>query len=262
MQGSKYGCDDNGRVLCVDCYNKHAAVDCARCHLTILLGVKRVRTKGLVFHEECYVCKRCKESLYDRDHYESEGDLLCNECMQPIAQCNYCKEGILPQSKHLRHDSKAWHVDCFTCKACNQSLVDMSFQTFDGNIFCINCYTMKVSRKCSRCFEVIPGKGVQFGFGYFHVSCFTCAECGTKLQELKPYEKNGDAFCGNCIMKLAKRCHGCQGPITSRHTVYKKKNYHLNCFKCTQCNYPIGDKAFYETSLKDVLCEACAGSLN
>ena len=260
LQGSKYGCD-NGRVLCLECYNKHAAEDCARCHVTILLGVKKVRKKGLVFHEECYVCKRCKESLYDRQHYLSEGDLLCDECMQPVAQCSSCKEGILPTVEHLRHESHAWHVKCFVCRSCEKSLVDNGFHEYDGNIVCKDCYTRKVSKKCSKCYQVIAGKGIQFNFGVYHTECFNCTECDISLTDIKPYDKNGDPYCGNCILKLGKRCHACQGPITSRHTIYKKKTYHLDCFKCTQCNYPIGNKPFYETSLKDLLCEACAGRL-
>ncbi len=181
--------------------------------------------------------------------------------MQPIAQCSSCKEGILPTEEYLQHDSKAWHVRCFTCMSCHQSLIDQNFKEFDGGTLCRDCYTNKVSRQCSKCYKAIAGRGVQFGFGVFHLECFACAQCGKSLNGIKPYDKSGVAYCGDCIMKLAKKCHACQAPIVSRHTIYKKRAYHLNCFKCTQCSYPIGNKPFYETSLKDVLCEMCAGKL-
>ena len=188
----------------------------------------------------------------------SEGDLLCEECMQPIAQCSACKEGILATVDHLRHESQAWHVRCFVCMSCKQSLVDKGFNEYNGSVFCQDCYTMKISKKCTKCFKPIAGKGVQYGFSVYHPECFVCSQCGTSLADVKPYDKGGDPFCGNCILKLAKRCNACQGPVTSRHTIYKKKTYHLDCFKCSQCSYPIGNKPFYETSLKDVLCEPCA----
>ena len=88
--------------------------------------------------------------------------------------------------------------------------------------------------------------------------CFWCTDCGKSLRGEKAHDKNGDPYCDFCILKLAKRCVACQGPITARHTLYKKKPYHLDCFMCKKCRQPIGSKSFYETSLGDVLCESCA----
>jgi LIM domain kinase 1 len=74
----------------------------------------------------------------------------------------------------------------------------------------------------------------------------------------KVSEKQGSLYCEECVVKFAKICEGCMRPIVSRHTVYKRKYYHVECFKCTNCGTSIGKQSFYETSLNDLLCEQCA----
>ena len=226
--------------------------------MSLLLGTKTVNKLGLGFHEECFVCKRCQESLYDRKHYLAEGDVLCDKCIQPVAQCCACKEGILPIVNFLTHESRAWHSECFCCISCRRSLIGQGFHDYDGNLMCEDCFLQKVSKKCFKCHKPITGKGIQFNFSVFHSDCWICTDCRKPLSGKKAQEKDGEPYCHACILKFAKKCVSCQGPITSRHTIYKKKPYHLSCFKCTQCGIPIGNKSYYETSLNDLLCEQCA----
>lgn len=259
LQGKTYSqSKSDGRVLCQRCYDRHAAPTCKRCLLTIVLGEVVVIKNDLSFHEKCFVCKRCRESLSDRKFFFSEDDCLCEECMQPAAQCSACKQGILPSVQYMKYKSRAWHADCFCCITCNVSLVGKGFQDYDANVMCQECYAQKVSKKCLVCFEPIIGAGLQYNFSWYHQECFRCNGCGKILSREKVVDKQGQQFCQDCIARTAKRCYACKGPITSRHTIYQGHTYHLNCFKCTECGIAVGNKAFYQTSLMDILCERCA----
>lgn len=254
--GEKYF-HKNDNILCHSCFDRFAD-DCHRCHLPIVIGSKKITKGDLLFHEECFVCKRCRESLHDRKYYFAEDDYLCNECFQPASQCFSCKEGILPIEKHFKYESRTWHIDCFVCISCKETLVRKGFHDYAGSLFCTKCYSQKTSKRCNNCQKPITGKGIQFNFCVYHPECFKCSECRTELRE-KISEKQGHLYCQTCSLKFAKICKSCQKPISSRHMVHDGNVYHSQCFKCTQCGYPIGNQTFYETSLKDVLCEPCAG---
>lgn len=264
MQGKKYTeRRDDSSFVCQSCFDK-TATDCRRCLLPIVIGQAIVTKQGIDFHKDCFNCKRCKENLYERKYYFAEGDFLCDECMQPIAQCSLCKEGISPTEEHMKYETNAWHIKCFACSSCKMSLIGKGFHYYASNLVCSDCYGQKISKKCSVCYKPILGKGVQFGFNVFHLECFKCADCKKSLSidAGKVSENNGKYFCESCAIRFAKLCAACKEPVTSRHTIYKKKIYHLNCFKCTQCSIPIGKQSFYETSLNDILCEPCAGKNN
>lgn len=258
LQGKQYTIKQ-GSVICQPCHDK-AADDCHRCHLPVYMGSRKITKRKLIFHEECFVCKRCRESLWDRKNYFAEGDFLCDECMQPIAQCFACKECIMSTEMHMKFESRTWHINCFACSSCKTSLKDSGFHDYAGSLVCAVCYTQKTSKRCNVCQKPIVGKGVQWNFSVFHLECFQCSSCEKHLSGgEKLSEEQGHLFCQSCALKFAKVCESCHEPISGRHTIYKKKMYHLNCFKCTQCGIAIGKQSFFETSLKDVLCEPCAG---
>ena len=258
LQGKTYGQSvKDGRVLCQRCFDKQSDT-CKRCHLTIRLGETKLTKRGLPFHQECFTCKRCRETLSDREFFFLEEDFICNECMQPAVQCNACKQGILPSVPYLKFESQAWHKECFYCIICKESLIGKGFQNYDANVICQECYKEKVSKKCLVCLKSITGTGIQYNFRWYHQECFQCTGCKKLLSGEKVLEKQDQLFCQECTAKSAKRCHACRGSITSRHTIYDGKTYHLDCFKCTGCGTSIGSKTFYKTSLKDILCERCA----
>ena len=257
LQGKNYGVKD-GRIFCDDCYTRHAAETCCRCLLPIALGSKLVRKNDKYFHSDCFVCKRCRESLYDRKYFEEEDDFLCMECLPPTIQCSACKLSISQTVKYLRHESRAWHAECFHCTSCRMSLIDQGFNTYDGNLMCKACFADKTCQKCVKCEKPILGKAIQFNYTFYHSECFCCQDCNKPLKGGKVQEKHGSPYCSTCVLKFATRCAECNQPITAKHTLYKKKAYHIACFKCSKCGTPIGSASFYETSLEDVLCEPCA----
>ena len=214
--------------------------------------------KGKFFHEDCFVCKRCRESLYERKYFQAENDFLCEECMPPVIQCAACKNAINQTVKYLKHDSYAWHRECFYCTSCRKSLISQGFHTYDSHLMCEKCYAEKVSQKCVVCHHTILGKAIQFNYTFYHTECFICNGCKKPLTGEKVQERKGAPYCQVCVLKFAQRCVACNQPITSRHTVYKRQPYHIKCFKCSKCGIAIGSESFFETSLEDVLCQRCA----
>ena len=249
------------KLYCSGCYDRNIAAICEKCKEPISLGAKLNRFKELSWHTECFVCKRCREDLTQNNFYLIDGDLLCGECVEPVAQCHSCKDAILPTVSYVQDKptSRAWHADCFKCVLCRAWLVDGSYHELDDNLMCKPCYAEKVGKKCTICTKSIIGKGIKFSFNMYHPECFTCSECGQALanSSVKVKEREGRIVCQDCILKTAKKCFRCRQPITSKHTIYKEKSFHMECFTCNKCGSSAAISEFFETNLGEILCYEC-----
>lgn len=255
---------ENGKKLCEECYGKEAARNCEKCRESIGLGSNMVTIDQgkYSWHGKCFVCTRCKESLVGQRYYITDKNLLCSDCQSdhgPTAQCQGCKNGISSTNAYLRHKKHCWHAECFKCTICQVFLANGKYHDVDDSLMCTDCYTAKVSKKCANCQESITQKGVQYGLASYHQDCFNCSSCDANLiNESKVKEKDGKLLCRECQLKISKKCFRCNGPITSRHTVYKSRPFHIECFKCNLCGSNIEGAEFYETSLSEILCAKCA----
>ena len=178
--------------------------------------------------------------------------------MQPIGQCQGCKEGISPIVSYLQHKNRSWHAECFKCNVCRVWLVDGEFHEMEDVIMCNTCFVEKMSKKCDHCQKPIVGKAIQFALKVFHNECFMCIECGELIQGKTVKERNGNPCCESCVLKSSKKCYKCRGPITSRHTIYRNHTFHLECFQCNKCGVSVATGEFFETSLGEILCAKCA----
>ena len=258
ISGKKLTHNEFGDLLCESCFDK-TAVKCHKCKEPIGIGSKKITHKGVSWHKECFVCKRCREDLQSDRFFFIKGDLLCEECMEPIAQCHRCKQGIKASVSYLRHKNRTWHAECFKCVTCQAWLVDGEFNELDDNLICRKCFVSKVSKKCTACSESVVGKAFQFGFTTYHPECFNCSECDRNLAtgNLKVKEKMGKPICIDCHLKSAKKCHRCHDPIISKYTIYKGHQFHLECFTCNKCGTSVANSEFFETSLGEILCMRC-----
>lgn len=261
LHGQKFD-EGNEKILCEACYSKEAAHTCEKCRNIIGFGTKIISVKGKYWHGECFVCKRCKESVLGKRYYTNDKDLFCLECQtdhSTVAQCQGCKSAISSTTAFIRQKNNCWHAECFKCTVCQAFLASGKYHEVDDNPMCADCYITKASRKCANCQEPITTKGVQYGLANYHQDCFNCSSCGVNMiTESKVKEKNGKLFCYNCYLKLAKKCFRCNGPITSRHTLYKGQPFHIECFKCNLCGSNIEGTEFYETNLNEIFCTKCA----
>lgn len=262
LHGKKYT-EENDKLLCKDCFSKEVAHRCEKCNESIEIGKKTITIEGKVsFHDKCFVCVRCKQSLVGEKYYIANNKLFCSQCQSDhvtITQCQGCKNAISSTTTYIKHKKRGWHPECFKCIICQTWLASGEYHDVDGNPMCTDCYTTKVSRKCATCQEPIVKKGVQHGLALYHPECFNCSKCNNNmLNESKVKDFDGKPLCYNCSLKLAKKCSHCNGPITSRYTIYKGQPFHSECFRCNLCGSNIEGSEFYETSLNEILCTKCA----
>lgn len=262
LHGKRYK-EENDKLLCEGCFDKEAACKCEKCKLSIGIGMKMVTVKGKAsWHDKCFACVRCKQSLLGEKYYHINSDLFCSECQGdhvPVAQCQGCKNSISSTTTYIKHKKRCWHPECFKCIICQSWLASGEHHDVDDNPMCKDCYTAKVSRKCAACQEPIIKTGVQHGLASFHPDCFNCSKCNSNMvNESKVKDVGGELLCCKCYLKLAKKCFHCNGPITSRYTIYKGQPFHCECFKCNLCGSNIEGTDFYETSLNEILCTKCA----
>lgn len=258
LHGKKFT-NHNDTIFCEECYIKFEAKKCHKCKESIGLGSIKVTLENKSWHKECFVCKRCKIDLKGEKYYLIDEDLFCKNCnSQPVAQCHECKLAIKSTVSHIKHKQRLWHAECFKCVLCKGWLANGEFQEMDDTIMCNDCYSTKVSKKCSVC-HLSVAKGVLLGISVYHKECFVCSVCKQNLVGAsKVADKNGQPICQECKLKEAKKCFRCNGPITTRHTVYRGQTFHIECFKCNLCGSSIDNSEFYETSLNEILCAKCA----
>lgn len=257
LQDKPYNIHENA-IYCSSCYSKYAVL-CHKCCKPIGLKHKKVTVQEDSWHDTCFVCNRCRKNLEHGHYYFVNETLLCDECMEPVAQCYKCKKGINRAMSFLSHNSRSWHAECFRCILCRNWLIDGQFHDYDDDLMCSKCYMEKVGRRCGTCAKPIVGKAIQHGISTYHPDCFKCTGCGCLFDAgSKVKEKEGKPYCQQCAAEFATKCASCQNPITGKHTVYNRQPYHIECFRCTKCGACLGKGTFYEVSDGTVLCTRCA----
>eukprot|EP01083_Nonionella_stella_P286273 974364_1 len=110
--------------------------------------------------------------------------------------------------------SQHFHVDCFTCAECKESIAGKGYVEHDGKYFCKNCYHEQFSPKCGKCEQIIKGQYVSALDQSYHPDCFNCSECDGAF--------DGDRFCkreqnpyweGYYAKLFSVNCKKCEKPI-------------------------------------------------
>ncbi|XP_053566225.1 lipoma-preferred partner isoform X1 [Bombina bombina] len=91
--------------------------------------------------------------------------------------------------------------------------------------------------RCSRCGENVVGEGTGCTAmdQVFHVECFTCMTCNSKLRGQPFYAVEKKAFCEPCYIRTLEQCNVCAKPIMERILRATGKAYHPRCFTCVVC---------------------------
>lgn len=103
----------------------------------------------------------------------------------------------------------------------------------------------KVLVECHHCKEVIKkGAYVKASGMFFHSEHFLCEVC--KQPPGKSYlEKEGKIYCTKDFMDLfANKCEVCKEPLNGKYLNVRDKNYHKECFVCSECHKPFEDLNF------------------
>ncbi|XP_064241691.1 lipoma-preferred partner [Passer domesticus] len=92
--------------------------------------------------------------------------------------------------------------------------------------------------RCARCGENVVGEGTGCTAmdQVFHVECFTCIMCNTKLRGQPFYAVEKKAYCEPCYINTLEQCSVCAKPIMERILRATGKAYHPHCFTCVMCH--------------------------
>ncbi|NWS96797.1 LPP protein, partial [Mionectes macconnelli] len=92
--------------------------------------------------------------------------------------------------------------------------------------------------RCARCGENVVGEGTGCTAmdQVFHVECFTCMTCKSKLRGQPFYAVEKKAYCEPCYINTLEQCSVCAKPIMERILRATGKAYHPRCFTCVMCH--------------------------
>lgn len=114
---------------------------------------------------------------------------------QVCKKCNlYISEG---HAYELGDDR--WHIHCFKCSKCDNSLgCNSNFLILgDGSLICSSC-----SYNCKQCGKKIDDLAILTGDQAYCSSCFKCRVCKSKIEDLRYARTSKGLFCMSCHEKL------------------------------------------------------------
>jgi LIM domain len=177
---------------------------------------------------ELYFCKdkQADLSFIIFEKYIMEKDKKCNICGHSIGN-----EDFLTSPDK----TKNWHEKCFKCAHCDGSVED-GYHEKEEKLYCEKCYGEKFGERCHKCNNVLTGEFKKALGHAWHVDCFCCVDCGTKISG--PFiEKSGSPQCKGCNDKSCPICAGCEKNITGTTiTTAIGRKWHPDCFKCAKCD--------------------------
>ena len=125
--------------------------------------------------------------------------------------------------------------------------------------------------RCASCAHPLEGRYVHAGGSAFHLECFTCAQCGSRLSRFLVH--GGRFFCERChAERFAPRCGVCQRPIAGKFFKHEGQTIHEACYlkhvaeKCAICDGGLSGRImldawghkFHESHLRQFPpCDSC-----
>ncbi|XP_060052734.1 zyxin isoform X3 [Erinaceus europaeus] len=106
--------------------------------------------------------------------------------------------------------------------------------------------SVAVSESCGHCHQPLARAqpAVRALGQLFHITCFTCHQCGQQLQGQQFYSLEGAPYCEACYTDTLEKCNTCGQPITERMLRATGKAYHPQCFTCVVCACPLEGTSF------------------
>uniref|UniRef100_A0A0N4ZNF6 Non-specific serine/threonine protein kinase n=1 Tax=Parastrongyloides trichosuri TaxID=131310 RepID=A0A0N4ZNF6_PARTI len=157
-------------------------------------------------------------------------------------------------------DHNTWHPACFTCKTCDQLLIDLTYCVRENAIYCERHYAELHKPRCSACDELIfAGEYTKAMNKDWHSDHFCCWQCDTALTGLRYVLRDEHPFCIKCYEDVfANQCDECGKPIgiDSKDLSYKDTHWHPDCFKCKICKISLVDKPFGSKN-DSIFCSNC-----
>lgn len=185
-------------------------------------------------------------------------------------KCFTCGEAIAEGKPGCKALEKIFHIACFKCDKCGKQLAGSSFYNVDGKPLCDADYKNTLE-KCKKCGEVITERLLRASGNAYHPSCFLCIACKKSLDNV-PYtlDSANDIHCIPCFQaKYAPRCAVCSQPIIPKEgetesvrIVAMDKSFHIDCYRCEDCNVQLSSKLEGEGCYpidQHLYCKNCSG---
>lgn len=180
------------------------------------------------------------------------------------AYCTSCKKKC--SGEVLRVQDKYFHIACFKCRVCKNSLAQGGYFNKDGAYYCTSDYQKKFGTKCAKCLDFVEGEVVTALGNTYHQKCFTCARCRQVFPSNDRVTYQGkEFFCAQCVPIPLERetvqtlsapvspmsngtghsanltsndlCAGCNDELgKGQALIALDKAWHVWCFKCAKCS--------------------------
>ncbi|XP_030647231.1 lipoma-preferred partner [Chanos chanos] len=110
--------------------------------------------------------------------------------------------------------------------------------------------------RCASCGENVVGEGTGCTAmeQVFHVDCFICMTCGSKLRGKPFYAVEKKAYCEPCYINTLETCNICSKPIMERILRATGKAYHPHCFTCVVCHRSLDGIPFTVDAANQIHC--------
>ncbi|CAL8252420.1 unnamed protein product [Merluccius merluccius] len=110
--------------------------------------------------------------------------------------------------------------------------------------------------RCAMCEENVMGEGTGCTAmdQVFHVDCFVCRTCNSKLRGKPFYAVEKKAYCEHCYINTLETCTICSKPIMERILRATGKAYHPLCFTCVVCHRSLDGVPFTVDAANHIHC--------
>lgn len=194
---SKFQVDEQNNPHCEACTEKFLVKKtlCAACNKPI--EGKGFKVGEKFYHPECFKCSKCKKIIKDKYNVIDDHP-FCEECYISVVSgnCFVCKK--LVKDDIIKAGGHVFHEKCFICSLCKKKLTENPFTEHEGKMLCETCFMNNFAPKCKGCKKGIKdGPVIEALGGSWHVDCFKCSKCGTKINDDFVIE-NDKPVCKKC----------------------------------------------------------------
>ena len=188
-----------GQVVCLPCFDDILAGHCEVCKEKIGAGEHQLSCDDHHWHENCFKCSSCEIKLDSEDFLMHENKVFCSECYSNNfgEQCDRCKQVI--KGKLITANKKHFHLECFVCADCAESLTGRKFYKRDSSLYCAPCYDKNFAVACAKCTQYVRTQGLRCKDKVYHKDCFLCTTCGKSLVSCSVVARSGGVYCHACV---------------------------------------------------------------
>lgn len=92
LAGQRYVLRDR-KPFCIDCYEQQYSHLCEKCHKSIGIDSSDLSYREKHWHDTCFKCEKCHNSLLDRPFGSEAGKVYCADCynLHFATRCDACK---------------------------------------------------------------------------------------------------------------------------------------------------------------------------